>query len=197
MRNHSVAIVAVVSMFGVAAAHAQGGSPVPDGPFARCARAALATKSGEALGVEAVTVVSTSEPAAPAAGSRLLEFTIRGKDGAQWEVTCNEATSAIAEVEEEVANVSEQRFHAGAKVSEDSARAIALHVYPGKIVDVNYELEAKDRPSYEFDIMQAGAPVGEQMKVEVDAQSGHVSEVRRERAQVGRTGRDSTSPPRS
>ena len=90
-------------------------------------------------------------------------------------------TGEITELEEEVA-IDGQRFASKAKINEEQARAAALKAHPGRVVEVEYELESDGKASYEIDILEAD---GEEVKVEVDATSGKIVEVGYESYQIG------------
>lgn len=109
------------------------------------------------------------------------EFDIETADGKAWEVECNVKTGEITELEEEVA-VDDEKFAAKAKFTEEQARATALAAHPGRIVEVEYEIESDGKASYEIDILQND---NDEVKVEVDATTGKIVEVSYESYQIG------------
>ena len=98
-----------------------------------------------------------------------------------WDIECNVKTSKITEVEQEV-KADDAKFKALAKVSEADAKATALAAHPGTIAEIEYELEADGKASYEFDITEADK---DEVKVEVDATTGKIAEVSYEVYQIG------------
>lgn len=111
----------------------------------------------------------------------VYEFDIETADGKAWEVECNVKTSALTEFEEEV-TVDNPKFVSKAKFTEEQARATALAAHPGRIVEVEYEIESDGKASYEIDILEAD---NEEIKVEVDATTGKIVEVSYENYQIG------------
>ena len=140
--------------------------------FEKCMAAALDERPGEIIKVE-----MKNEQ-----GAHVYEFDIRGTDGADWDVECGAHRGLITEVEREVDNVNHPLFKAKMKVNEADARKIALAVYPGEIVEVEYEIEPNGAASYEFDI---DTTLNQEMKVEVDATTGEIVEANREVWQIG------------
>ncbi len=141
--------------------------------FEKCLAVALEERSGQVVKVELKNVE----------GNKVYEFDIRGIDGSDWDVACNALRGVISEVEREVDNVNHPLFKVKAKVNEADARETALAIYPGEIVEVEYEIESNGDASYEFDIDTKIA--GQQMKIEVDATSGEIVEAHREIWQIG------------
>ncbi|HSR02293.1 MAG TPA: PepSY domain-containing protein [Methylophilaceae bacterium] len=109
------------------------------------------------------------------------EFDIEMPDGKAWEVECNVKTGEITELEQEVA-VDDEKFASKAKFTEEQARATALAAHPGRIVEVEYEIESEGKVSYEIDILQKD---NDEVKVEVDATTGKIVEVSYESYQIG------------
>lgn len=140
--------------------------------FEKCMAAALDERPGEIIKVE-----MKNEQ-----GAHVYEFDIRGTDGADWDVECGAHRGLITEVEREVDNVNHPLFKTKMKVNEADARKIALAVYPGEIVEVEYEIEPNGAASYEFDI---DTTLNQEMKVEVDATTGEIVEANREVWQIG------------
>jgi len=140
--------------------------------FDKCMAAALEERPGDIVKVE-----FKNEQ-----GAHMYEFDIRGIDGSDWDVECNAHRGLISEIEREVDSVNHPLFKAKMKVSESDAREIALAIYPGVIVEVEYEIEPNGSASYEFDI---DTTLNQQMKVEVDATSGEIVEANRELWQIG------------
>lgn len=138
----------------------------------KCVKAALAQKDGNIVKLEYKTEDKKG----------VYEFDIQTADGKSWDVECDAKSSKVTEVEEEVKNT-DSRFVAVAKMTEEQAKAAALAKHPGKVVEVEYELEADGKGSYEFDILEAD---NEEVKVEVDATTGKITEVSYEVYQIGR-----------
>lgn len=153
------------------------------GSLARCIRAAQERQAGSFVKVEVETSGESTEEGQPRPGVSLLELEVRAADGSEWELTCDEKSGRIIEVEREVKDASDPLFQAKARVTEEQARATALAAHPGEIVEVEYEIEASGAATYEFDVRQQTGS-GE-LKVEVDATSGKIVEVRREDYQIG------------
>ena len=112
----------------------------------------------------------------------VYEFDIETADGKAWEVECNVKTSEVVEVEEEV-EVNDEKFASKAKFTEEQARATALAAHPGRIVEVEYEIESDGKASYEIDILEAD---NEEVKLEVDATTGKIVETSYEVYQNGK-----------
>jgi len=141
--------------------------------FEKCMAAALEERPGEIVKVE-----FKNEQ-----GAHMYEFDIRGIDGSDWDVECNAHRGLVSEVEREVDNVNHPLFKSKAKISEAQAREIALAIYPGEVTEAEYEIEPTGSASYEFDIDTTIS--GHEMKVEVDATSGEITEANREIWQIG------------
>ena len=155
----------------VASSFAFAGEPIHR--FEKCREAALDERPGQIVKVE----LKNKE------GAHVYEFDIRGTDGSDWDIECNAHRGLVSGVEREVDNVNHPLFKAKAKINEAEARKIALAIYPGEIVEVEYEIEFNGAASYEFDI--ATPIAGQVMKVEVDATSGEIVEANREIWQIG------------
>ncbi|MEE9331869.1 MAG: PepSY domain-containing protein [Methylophilaceae bacterium] len=112
----------------------------------------------------------------------VYEFDIEMADGKAWEVECSVKNSILLEFEEEV-KADDPRFVALAKVSEEDAKATALAAHPGKVIEVEYELESDGKASYEIDVLEAD---NEEIKVEIDATTGKIVEVGYESYQIGK-----------
>lgn len=138
----------------------------------KCVKAALTKKEG--------TIVKTEFKSENKKG--VYEFDIETADGKAWDVECDAKSGKVTEIEEEV-KADDSRFKALAKVSEADAKATALAAHPGKVLEVEYELEPDGKASYEFDILEAD---NEEIKVEVDATTGKIVEVSYEEYQIGK-----------
>ena len=147
-----------------------------DGPvhIETCLLAASAVKAGDYLKVEYLSVSPRGVPT--------YEIEVRGADGREWELMCDTLTGTIYEIEQEASGPSDPLFRERAKVSEEEARAKALSLYPGKIEEVEYELESNGDPGYEIDLVTAD---GTEFKIEVDAVSGDIIEVSVEAWEIG------------
>ncbi len=138
----------------------------------KCVKAALTKHDGKIVKLEMKSEKKTA----------MYEFDIESADGTAWDIECNVKTGKVTEVEQEV-KADDAKFVALAKVTEADAKAAALAAHPGTLVEVEYELEADGRASYEFDIEEAD---GEEIKVEVDATTGKIAEVSYEVYQIGK-----------
>jgi uncharacterized membrane protein YkoI len=143
-------------------------------PLGRCLKEVRAIRSGDVVKVEFLSVTDEGRPA--------YEIEVRTDNGAEWEFECSAKNAAILEIEQEVDSPNHELFKRRMKVSESEARKIATALYPGKIVEVEYEIEANGDASYEFDIKD---DEGVEFKVEVDAASGDIVEVQVERWEIG------------
>lgn len=143
------------------------------GGFERCMRAALDFQPGEVIKVE----FKHEE------GRGVYEFEIAGEGGIDYELECDARHGGILEHELEVDSADHTLFKAKRQVSEADARRTATAIYPGKVIEVEYEIESDGSASYEIDIEMNS---GREMKVEVDAGSGEIIEANRELWQVGR-----------
>ena len=137
----------------------------------KCVKAALSKHEGKIVKLE-----MKSENKKPT-----YEFDVESADGTAWDIECDVKSSKITEVEQEV-KADDARFKALAKVSEADAKATALVAHPGTVAEVEYELEANGKASYEFDITEAD---GEEVKIEVDATTGKIVETHYEVYQIG------------
>jgi uncharacterized membrane protein YkoI len=106
-------------------------------------------------------------------GKGVYEIEIGDVNKGEWEFLCEADSGKIIEKEAEVTNPNSPAFKKNAKLSEDEASKIALKAYPGKIEEVEYEVEDNGGSSYEFDIVGKN---GVETKVEVDAASGKIIE---------------------
>lgn len=145
--------------------------PMAYDSLGKCVQKALSKHDGEIVKLE--YQVEDKMP--------IYEFDIETADGKAWEVECSVKTSEITELEEEVA-FEDPRFSSQAKVSEQAARGVALKAYPGRVVEVEYELESDGKASYEIDILETDK---DEVKVEIDAATGKIVEVGYESYQIG------------
>ena len=113
----------------------------------------------------------------------LTSLNILGNDRNQWEFECDAKTAKIVEVEQEVPDADHDLFKGRRKFSEEQAREIALKAQPGKVVELEFEIESNGNASYEYDILTSE---GVEMKLEVDAATGKIVEQgEREFYQIG------------
>ena len=138
----------------------------------KCVKAALTEHDGKIVKLEMKSEKKTA----------MYEFDVESADGTAWDIECNVKTGKVTEVEQEV-KADDAKFTAVAKVSEADAKATALAAHPGALVEVEYEIEADGKASYEFDIQEADK---EEVKVEVDAATGKIVEVSYEVYQIGK-----------
>lgn len=136
-----------------------------------CARAALAKHPGTIL-----HAVLKQEKSA-----LVWELEIRQADNKLVDVECSGATGKLVEHETRVVSADDAAFKSKAKVSEDQARQTALKAHPGEVERVEYEIESDGGVSYEFDIKSDKGD----MRVEVDAETGKITEVSRELLEIG------------
>jgi uncharacterized membrane protein YkoI len=105
-------------------------------PLERCVSAALDVHAGKVVKLE-----MKMERGVP-----VYEFDIESPDGRASDIECDASTGKIVEVEEEVESAAAGQFAAKTKVTEEQARQTALARHPGKIVEVEYEIEPDGRP---------------------------------------------------
>ncbi len=140
-------------------------------PIDTCIAEIQKEKSGEIIKLEKLNVQ----------GKAVYEFELKDAKGFEWEFMCD-STGKITERESEVTAPSADAFKKTMKVSEKEAAAIALKAHPGKIQEVEYEVEENGNGSYEFDIVNDQSV---ETKVEVDAASGKIIEVSTEDWEIG------------
>lgn len=141
-------------------------------PLDNCIAAVQKQKAGELVKLEKLVVGKKAA----------FELEVKDATGAEWEFMCDAANGKITEQESEVANVDNEAFKKNLKVSEADATAIALKAHPGKVQEVEYEIESNGSASYEFDIVD---DKGVETKVEVDATSGKIIEEATETWEIG------------
>ncbi len=137
-----------------------------------CISAVKTAKTGYILKLEKLNV----------AGKGIYEIEVADTNQGEWEFMCDAESGKIIEKEAEVANPDSQVFKKNLKVTEEDAKAIALKAFPGKVEEVEYEVEDNGSSSYEFDIVN---DKGIETKVEVDAATGKVIETAVEEWEAG------------
>ena len=137
-----------------------------------CIQSVKKEKAGEFVKLEKLNV----------SGKASYELELRDINRNDWEFTCDADNGKISERETEVANPNSQAFKKNVKVTEEDAVAIALKAYPGKVQEVEYEVEDNGASSYEFDIVN---DKGVQTKLEVDAATGKIIETAIEEWEIG------------
>ncbi|MCG7994506.1 MAG: PepSY domain-containing protein [Candidatus Thiodiazotropha taylori] len=142
-----------------------------------CLHAASQIKQGDFIKVEYLN------PSAE--GRSTYEIEVRTANGREWEFMCDATTGMIYEMEQEVDSADDPLFSKHAKVTAKQASDTVLGLYPGKIEEIEYEIEANGDASYEIDVVDEG---GTEFKVEVDAVSGKVIEVHVEQWEIGEEG---------
>ncbi len=115
-------------------------------------------------------------------GKSIYEFEVADENGFEWELMCDTETGKIIETETEVSSPKSKAFAEKAKVTEEDALKIALKSYPGKVKEVEYEIEENKEPTYEIDILGKD---GVETKVEVNAITGKIIEVSVEKWEIG------------
>ncbi len=103
-------------------------------------------------------------------GVEYYKVKAKSADGAKWEFKCDN-TGNIFEKEQELPDANHPAFAALKKTDEAQARKIALEAYPGRISEVEYEINTDGFAVYEFEIKMAD---GREMEVEVDAETGKI-----------------------
>ncbi len=172
MLRNILVMAAVAATFSTAAiAGHETIKPVKADSLGKCVKAALKAHEGKIVKVE-----MKSEDKKP-----MYEFDVESADGTAWDIECNVKTGKITEIEQEVKS-DDAKFKA-AKVTEVAAKETALKAHPGTIVETEYEIEPDGKLSYEFDILEAD---GEEIKVEVDANTGLIVEQSYEVYQIGK-----------
>lgn len=139
----------------------------------KCLPVVLAKQPGEVL-----QVVLKSEK-----GDATWEVEIEAADGKLFDIECSGKTGKITEMETRVKTADDPLFKPKVKVTVEQAQATVLAKFPGKVERVEFEIEADGRVVYEFDIKPAKGP---DMRVEVDATSGQITESSTELLEIGR-----------
>ncbi|WP_445368412.1 PepSY domain-containing protein [Methylomonas sp. BW4-1] len=137
-----------------------------------CIQAVKKEKAGELVKLEKLNV----------AGKGAYELELRDNNRQEWEYMCDADSGKLTEKESEVADPNSQAFKKNVKITEEDAAAIALKANPGKIEEVEYEVEENGGSSYEFDIVN---DKGLETKIEVDAASGKIIETATEEWEIG------------
>ncbi|WP_446810715.1 PepSY domain-containing protein [Methylomonas sp. 2BW1-5-20] len=164
----SLLTISVLAGFGVLSAVAV----AADSGLENCIQAVKKDKAGELVKLEKLTV----------AGKGAYELELRDNNRQEWEFMCDADSGKLTEKESEVADPNSQAFKKNVKVTEEDAAAIALKANPGKIEEVEYEVEENGGSSYEFDIVN---DKGVETKIEVDAASGKIIESATEEWEIG------------
>ncbi|WP_415880292.1 PepSY domain-containing protein [Methylomonas sp. TEB] len=137
-----------------------------------CIQAVKKEKAGELVKLEKLNV----------AGKGAYELELRDNNRQEWEYMCDADSGKLTEKEAEVADPNSLAFKKNVKITEEDAAAIALKANPGKIEEVEYEVEENGGSSYEFDIVN---DKGLETKIEVDAASGKIIETATEEWEIG------------
>lgn len=169
MTNYFLPILALI--FSMTAANAAATTTRP-GAFEQCREQATALRPGQVIKVE----LKQED------GVDVYEFDIRDDENRDWDIECAAATGEIVEIEEEIFGVNDPRFIEQMKIGYSEAKAIALELYPGEIIEMEYEIEESGLAVYEFDILQAS---GQGVKVEINARTGEKHDTSIEIWQVG------------
>lgn len=148
-----------------------------DQAIENCIQAIKQEKQGEFVKLEALEVK----------GKSVYEFEIRDQNGFEYEFMCD-AAGKIIERESESSSANSRAFKKDAKITEEDAIKTALESYPGRVEELEYELESDGAPSYEIDIVGNN---GVETKVEVDAVTGKIIEVSTEKWEIGIEGDES------
>ncbi|MCG8489324.1 MAG: PepSY domain-containing protein [Chromatiales bacterium] len=142
-----------------------------------CLHAASQIKQGDFVKVEYLNPSAEGRPT--------YEIEVRTSSGREWEFMCDATSGMIYEMEQEVESAEDPLFSKHAKVTAKQASDTVLELYPGKIEEIEYEIETNGDASYEIDVVDEG---GTEFKVEVDAASGKVIEVHVEQWEIGEEG---------
>jgi len=160
-----LSVLGVIIASSVSSAYAE--EKAPDACIAEIQK----LKVGEIIKLEKLNV----------SGKLVYEFETKDSNGFETELMCD-AAGKIIEKETEVSSASDEAFKKSAKVSEHDAATTALKANPGKIEEVEYEIEANGNGSYEFDIV---SDKGVETKIEVDAVTGKIIETATEEWEIG------------
>lgn len=144
------------------------------GDMEKCLKTVSKIKSGDFVKVEYLSFTDEGVPA--------YEIEVRDGDGNEWEFECSARDARIMEMEREAESADDELFKKKMKVSEADARATATGLYPGKVEEVEYEIEANGDPSYEFDIVDSDDT---EWKIEVSTVTGEIIEVQVEEWEIG------------
>ena len=169
MRNYFLAVFSVFFFITNAIAGETNRRP---GAFEQCREKATMLRPGQVIKVE----LKQED------GKDIYEFDIRDNENRDWDIECAAGSGEIVEIEEEIFGVNDPRFSEQMKVGYSEAKAIALALYPGEIIEIEYELEESGLAVYEFDILQAS---GREIKLEINARNGEKHESSVELWQVG------------
>ena len=123
-----------------------------NGLFEQCRKRALQLRPGQIIKVEFKIEYDM----------QVYEFDIRDQNNHDWDIECAAATGEIIEIEEEVYGGGDSRFAERMTIGYREAKQKALALYPGEILEVEYEIEEDGVPVYEFDIQQVN---GETVKI--------------------------------
>ncbi|MDT0617530.1 PepSY domain-containing protein [Salinisphaera sp. P385] len=143
-------------------------------PITTCLDAAAAVKPGEFAKVEYL------DPSAEGVPAFVIE--VRNEASDSWELSCDARSGAIYEIESEVAGPDDPRFAGTAKLTTADAEARALALVPGRILEVEYEVDANGDPVFELDIRDGD---GVERKIEVHAVTGEILETSVEHWEIG------------
>jgi uncharacterized membrane protein YkoI len=113
-------------------------------------------------------------------GNPAYELEVLDDKGVAHELICDVRTAAIMETETEVDSASDEQFKA--KIDLETAIKTVLKEHPGKVEEIEYEIEKNGTPVYEIDVID---DQGRETKVEIDAVTGKIIEVSEEKWQIG------------
>ncbi|MBL26453.1 MAG: peptidase [Rhodospirillaceae bacterium] len=174
MIRYSTTVAAIALVVGVGSAQARDVDEIGRKMvrMETCLAAALEVRPGEARKLE-----FKSEEGIP-----VYEFDILNGDGVTWNVECDATTGLVSEMEREV-SVDDPMFTAKMKIDEATAKQTVLDIYPGASIEAHeYVIEQDGSAAYEFDVSM---PKGREMKIEVDATTGEVTESNFELWEIG------------
>ncbi|MEQ8798170.1 MAG: PepSY domain-containing protein [Salinisphaeraceae bacterium] len=143
-------------------------------PITKCLDAAAAVRPGEFAKVEYL------DPSAEGVPAFVIE--VRNEAGESWELSCDARSGAIYEIESEVSGPDEARFADTARLTTTDAEARALALVPGRVLEVEYEVDANGDPVFELDIRDGD---GVERKIEVHAVTGEILETSVEHWEIG------------
>jgi uncharacterized membrane protein YkoI len=113
-------------------------------------------------------------------GNPAYELEVLDDQGVEHELICDAGTAEIHETETEVESASDQQFKAN--IDLETAIQTVLKEHPGKVQEIEYEIEKNGMSTYEIDVVDDH---GRETKVEVDAVTGKIIEVSEEKWQIG------------
>lgn len=150
------------------------GLALADASIQDCLNAARSIRPGQFVKVEYLSVTDERQAA--------YEIAVKPASGRRWEFECSVGSGTIVEMEQQVDSSDDPLFKRSMKITEQDAVVTATTLYPGKVSEIEYEIDADGTPRYEIDIIDLDSI---QMKVEVSAVTGNIDEVQIETWEIG------------